>query len=82
VEELLQKRKDLEDLVKDIQDDNKKNLYNRQENQQQTQELMDLQKQIENLFNNVLDDKTKEMLQKLQQLLQENQKDSTRDEAF
>jgi hypothetical protein len=80
VEELLQKRKDLEDLVKDIQDDNKKNLYNRQENQKQTQELMDLQKQIENLFNNVLDDKTKELLQKLQQLLQENQKDSTRDE--
>lgn len=80
VEDLLQKRKELEDFVKDIQADNKKNLYNRQENQQQTQELMDMQKQIENLFNNVLDQKTKEMLQKLQQLLQENQKDSTRDE--
>jgi hypothetical protein len=80
VEELLQKRKDLDDLVKDIQGENKKNLYNRQENQQQTQELVDMQKQIENLFNNVLDDKTKEMLQKLQQLLQESQKDSTRDE--
>jgi hypothetical protein len=80
VEDLLQKRKELEDFVKDIQVDNKKNLYNRQENQQQTQELMDMQKQIENLFNNVLDQKTKEMLQKLQQLLQENQKDSTRDE--
>lgn len=80
VEELLQKRKELEDLVKDIQADNKKNLYNRQENQQQTQELMAMQKQIENLFNNVLDEKTKEMLQKLQQLLQESQKDSTREE--
>ncbi|RYU89337.1 hypothetical protein EWM62_13470 [Mucilaginibacter terrigena] len=80
VEELLQKRKDLDELVKDIQAENKKNLYNRQENQQQTQELIDLQKQIENLFNNVLDEKTKDLLQKLQQLLQENQKDSTRDE--
>jgi hypothetical protein len=80
VEDLLQKRKELEDFVKDIQADNKKNLYNRQENQQQTQELMEMQKQIENLFNNVLDQKTREMLQKLQQLLQENQKDSTRDE--
>jgi hypothetical protein len=57
VEDLLQKRKELEDFVKDIQADNKKNLYNRQENQQQTQELMDMQKQIENLFNNVLDQK-------------------------
>ncbi|MEB0261669.1 MULTISPECIES: DUF4175 family protein [unclassified Mucilaginibacter] len=80
VEELLQKRKDLDELVKDTQADNKKNLYNRQENQQQTQELMEMQKQIENLFNNVLDDKTKEMLQRLQQMLQESQKDSTRDE--
>ena len=80
VEDLLQKRKELENFVKDIQADNKKNVYNRQENQQQTQELMDLQKQIENLFNNVLDQKTKEMLQKLQQMLLENQKDNTRDE--
>ncbi|MFD0766454.1 DUF4175 family protein [Mucilaginibacter lutimaris] len=80
VEELLQKRKDLDELVKDIQADNKKNLYNRQENQQQTHELMDMQKQIENLFNNVLDDKTKQMLERLQQMLQESQKDSTRDE--
>ncbi|MFD0795353.1 DUF4175 family protein [Mucilaginibacter litoreus] len=80
VEDLLQKRKDLDELVKDIQAENKKNLYNRQENMQQTQELVEMQKQIENLFNNVLDPKTREMLEKLQQLLQQNQKDNTRDE--
>lgn len=79
VEDLLQKRKDLDALIKEIQDDNKKNLYNRQENQQQTQELLDMQKQIENLFNNVLDDKTRGMLEKLQQMLQQNQKDDTRE---
>ncbi|MBL4677255.1 MAG: hypothetical protein JKY70_13775 [Mucilaginibacter sp.] len=80
VEELLQKKKDLDGLVKEIQADNKKNLYNRQENQQQTQELMDMQKQIEYLFDNVLDKKTRQMLEKLQQLMQENQTDSTRNE--
>ncbi|WP_114939551.1 DUF4175 family protein [Mucilaginibacter endophyticus] len=80
VEDLMQKRKDLEDLVKDIQADNKKNLYNRQENQQQTDEIMAKQKQIEDLFNNVLDQKTKELLQNLQQMLNEQQKDATRDE--
>jgi hypothetical protein len=80
VEELLQKRKDLEELVKEIKDDNKKNLYNRQENFKQNEELLEKQKQIEDLFNNVLDEKTKEMLQKLQQLLDQDQKDSTRDE--
>ncbi|WP_183561686.1 DUF4175 family protein [Mucilaginibacter sp. SP1R1] len=80
VEDLLQKRRDLEDLVKEIKDDNKKNLYNRQENQQQNEELIAKQKQIEDLFNNVLDQKTKELLQNLQQLLNEQQKDATRDE--
>lgn len=79
VEDLLQKRKDLEDLVKEIKDDNKKNLYNRQENQQQNEEILAKQKQIEDLFNNVLDQKTKELLQNLQRLLNEQQKDATRD---
>jgi hypothetical protein len=80
VEDLLQKRKDLEDLVKEIKDDNKKNLYNRQESQQQNEEILAKQKQIEDLFNNVLDKKTRELLQNLQQLLNEQQKDATRDE--
>ncbi|AYL98100.1 DUF4175 family protein [Mucilaginibacter celer] len=80
VEDLMQKRKDLDDLVKEIQADNKKNLYNRQENQQQSEEILAKQKQIEDLFNNVLDQKTKELLQNLQQLLNEQQKDATRDE--
>jgi hypothetical protein len=80
VEELLQKRKDLEQLVKDVQKENKKNLYNRQENFKQNEELLEKQKQIEDLFNNVLDDKTKDMLEKLQKLLDQDQKDSTRDE--
>nr|MDB5158513.1 hypothetical protein [Mucilaginibacter sp.] len=42
--------------------------------------LLDEQKQIENLLNNVLDPKTKELLEKLQQLMQNEQKDGTRNE--
>jgi hypothetical protein len=80
VEDLLQKRKELDDLVKQIQDENKKNLYNRRENDQQSKELQEEQKQIENLLNNVLDPKTKELLQRLQQLMQQEQKDGTRNE--
>jgi hypothetical protein len=80
VEDLLQKRKELDDLVKQIQDENKKNLYNRRENDQQSKELLEEQKQIENLLNNVLDPKTKELLQRLQQLMQQEQKDGTRNE--
>jgi hypothetical protein len=80
IDDLLQKKKELDGLVKDIQAENKKNLYNRQENEQQNKELIEKQKEIENLFNNVLDQKTQEMLKKLQQLMDQEQKDSTRDE--
>jgi len=80
IEALLQKRKELDDLVKEIQGDNKKNLYNRQENQQQNKDLSEKQQQMEQLLNNVLDPKTQEMLQKLQELLEKEQKEGTRDE--
>lgn len=80
IADLLQKKKDLDDLVKSIQDENKKNTYNRQENQQQAAEVTEKQKEMERLFNNVLDPKTQQMLQNLQQLLQQDQKDETRDE--
>lgn len=81
IEDLLKRKAELNDLVKDIKDENQKNLFNRRENQQQSQELQEKQKEIENLFNNVLDDKTQELLKKLQNLLQQEQKDATRDEV-
>ncbi|MGZ3763208.1 MAG: DUF4175 family protein [Mucilaginibacter sp.] len=80
IDELLQKKHDLDELVKDIQADNKKNMVNRQENQQQSKELIEKQKEIENLFNNVLDQKTQDLLKKLQALMDQQQKDATRDE--
>jgi hypothetical protein len=39
VQDLLQKRKELEDLVQDIQKENKQNLLNRQENKQEDQQI-------------------------------------------
>jgi len=80
IEDLLQKRRELNDLVKEIQNDNKKNLFNRQENQQQNKELTEKQQQMEKLLSTVLDPKTQEMLEKLQQLIQQEQKEDTRDE--
>ena len=80
IEDLLQKRNELNELVKDIQAENKKDAYNRQENQQQNEHLTESQKQMEQLLNNVLDPKTAEMMQKLQDLLEQKQKDGTRDE--
>jgi hypothetical protein len=80
IQDLLEKRKELEELVKDIQKENQQNLLNRQENKQETDELMEKQKQIKDLFDNVLDQKTRDMLKNLQKLLEQNQKDLTQDE--
>ena len=80
LEDLLQKKKDLDELVKQIQDENKKNLYNRRENQAQSKELTEEQKQIEKLLDQMLDPKTREMLQKLQDMVQKAQKEDTRQE--
>lgn len=80
VQDLLQKRKELEDLVQEIQKENKQNMINRQENKQEDREILEKQKQIQDLFNNVLDEKTRELLKNLQKLLDQNQKDPAQDE--
>ena len=79
IQDLLQKKKDLDDLVKEIQSENKKNLYNRQENQQD-KTLAEKQQQMEQLLDKMLDPKTEEMLQKLQEMLQQEQKEGARDQ--
>ncbi|WP_443945242.1 DUF4175 family protein [Pedobacter sp. AW1-32] len=79
IEQLLDKQKQLEESVKEIKALNEKN--NQQlEDQAQTQELMEKQKQIQDLFDNVLDEKTKELLQKLQNMINERDKQQTQNE--
>jgi len=80
IQDLLQKRKELEDLVKQIQQENQKNSYNRSESGQQSQEMQQKQSMMDQLLNNALDPKTREMLERLQQMLQNDQKESTRNE--
>ncbi|MEJ5993877.1 hypothetical protein WG904_05530 [Pedobacter sp. Du54] len=80
VEQLLDKQKQLEEAVKDIKKQNEKNTFNKEENKAINDELKEKQKQIDDLFNNVLDEKTKELLVKLQRLMEMNSKDQTREE--
>ncbi|WP_316830365.1 DUF4175 family protein [Pedobacter aquatilis] len=79
IEALLDKQKQLDEAVKEIKAQNDKNIQH-QEDQKQTEELLEKQKQIKDLFDNVLDDKTKELLQKLQNLMNERNKDQTKNE--
>ncbi|RYG16500.1 MAG: hypothetical protein EOO07_13145, partial [Chitinophagaceae bacterium] len=80
VEQLLDKQKQLEEAVKDIKKQNEKNTFDKEENKAINDELKEKQKQIDNLFNNILDEKTKELLMKLQRLMEMNSKDQTREE--
>jgi hypothetical protein len=79
-QDLLDKKQQLEEAVKDIKKQNEKNTFEKTENNAINDELKEKQKQIDELFNNVLDKKTKELLQKLQQLMEMNNKDLTRDQ--
>lgn len=80
IEQLLEKQKQLEQAVKEINNLNKKNTIEKEENHILKKELEDKQKQIDDLFNNVLDEKTKALLEKLQHLMDQNNKDQTRQE--
>lgn len=80
VEDLLNKRKELNELVKQLQEDNRKNLYNRQQNQTQPEQITQMQNQMDKLLQNLLDPKTQQLLQKLQEMMRQEQKDGTRDE--
>ena len=80
IDDLLQKRKELEHLVNDIKKEDQQNLMKRQQDRPENQQLLDKQKQIQNLFDHVLDDKTKDLLSKLQQMMDQNQKEPTQDE--
>jgi hypothetical protein len=80
IQDLLQKRQELDALVKQIQQENQKNSYNRSQSGQQSQEMQQKQSMMDQLLNNALDPKTREMLQRLQEMLQNDQKESTRQE--
>jgi len=79
IEALLDKQKQLEEAVAEIKQLNDKN-NQQQEDQKQTEELLEKQKQIKDLFDHVLDEKTKELLQKLQNLVNERNKEQTKEE--
>ena len=80
VTQLLDKQKKLEEAVREIQRDKKTNTNDQPENEPSKAELADKQKQIDNLFNKILDPKTKELLEKLQGLMEQNKKDQVQNE--
>lgn len=80
VQQLLDKQKQLEETVKELKKLNEKNNFDKEEHTTVKDELLEKQKQIDELFNHVLDEKTKALLEKLQSLMDQNNKDQTQQE--
>lgn len=80
VEDLLNKRKELEALMKDIQQENQKNSTQRNELTEQDESLKEKQKELDELFNKTLNDETKELLKNIQKLLEQNAKEQTQEQ--
>jgi len=80
ITQLLEKQKKLEDAVQKIQQAKQKNTLNIEENKALKDELADKQKKIDELFNHVLDPKTKALLEKLQGMMEQNNKDQVQDQ--
>lgn len=78
-EELIEKQKQLENLLRDIEKTAQKNLIEQKNTNPDNRALLEKQKQIQNLFENVLDDKTKKLLENLQKLIDQNNKNQLKD---
>jgi hypothetical protein len=76
---LLDKQKKLQEAVEKIQSSKEKQTLNQTENDVLKEELIDKQKKIDDLFNQVSDPKTKELLQKLQSLTNQNDKNQVQE---
>lgn len=80
IAQLLDKQKKLEAAVQDIKNLKEKNSAAQQENEAMKNELAEKQKQIDDLFNHVLNPETKSLLEKLQALMEQNNKDQMQNE--
>ena len=75
ISDLLDKQKNLENTIKDIQDQYKKNVEQQKDYNQLSPELLEKHQKLQDMLQKVMDPETKKMLEELQKLLQENNKD-------
>jgi len=80
VADLLQKQKDLEQLVRETKEESQKNRMNQKDLYEDADAMMAKQQQLEKLLDHVLDDKTQALLKDIEKMLQENQKAGTQQE--
>lgn len=80
VSNLLQKQKDLEELIKGTKQESQKSRMSQKDLYKDAESVMEKQWQLEKLLDNVLDNKTLALLEDIKKLLQGNQKTGTQQE--
>ena len=80
LKELLDQQKELEKKVTEIQKENQKNNNQQNEYKQFNEELLKKQEQLQKLFDELMTDEMKEMMQKLQQMMDKLDKNSLENE--
>lgn len=80
VGDLIEKQKRLEETIEDIKNQNEKNNINERDFKPVDETILDKKKKIEELFNDLLDEKTKDLIQKLEKLLEQNNKQLTQEQ--
>lgn len=80
VADVLQKQKDLEQLIRETREESQKSRMNQKDLYKDAESVMEKQQQLEKLLDKVLDDKTRALLKDIEKMLQENQKNETQQE--
>ncbi len=79
IQDLIDKQKDLEKKIRNSIEQNLEKNQKENEFTPQDQSLLDKQKKLEELMEEVLDEETRELMEKIEKLLQENKKDQLQD---
>ncbi|PRY53859.1 hypothetical protein B0I27_103332 [Arcticibacter pallidicorallinus] len=80
VADLLQKQKELEQLIKETKEESEKSRMNQKDLYADADAITEQQRQLEKLLDQVLDEKTRELLKDIEKMLQENHKAGTQQE--
>lgn len=80
IEEMLKKHEKLQEQMKQIVEENKQKNNRENEFKDQDADLLEKQKELEKLFDEVMNDEMKEMMEKIKQLMEQNNKDQLQQE--
>jgi len=75
MEKLLEQQKQLEKMIEDAKKKFEENLKNQEQYNKQNEQILEKQEQLQKMFDEVLSDEHKELMQKIEDLMQEMEKD-------